>query len=78
MHLKTLITSKGLLKIITTNNKLGINTYLITLNKKPLISNCYPNNINYHIIPTHLPYMYKLIINKTTTSNNSDIIYIEQ
>lgn len=78
MNLKTLITSNGLLKIITTYNKLGINTYFISLDKKPLISNCYPNNINYYIIPTHIPYMYKLIINKTTTNNNSDIIYIEQ
>jgi hypothetical protein len=78
MYLKTLITSKGLMKIITTNNKLGINIYLISLHKKPLISNCYPHNINYHIIPTHLPNMYKLVINKTTITNKDDIIYIEQ
>jgi hypothetical protein len=78
MHIKTLITSKGLMKIITTNNKLGINTYYISLNKKPLISNCYPHNINYHIIPTQLPYMYRLIINKTTSVDKNDIIFIEQ
>jgi hypothetical protein len=60
------------IKMVTTFNNLGINTYYIYSPTQPELIT---QNINYHIVPTHLPRIYKLIINKTDTNiYKSDII----
>jgi hypothetical protein len=50
------------IKMVTTFNNIGINTYYIYSPSEPELVT---KNINYHIVPTHLPRIYKLIVNKT-------------
>jgi hypothetical protein len=49
-------------KMVLTYNSIGINTYYIYSPSEPELLT---KNINYHIVPTHLPRIYKLIVNKT-------------
>jgi hypothetical protein len=48
-------------KMIMTYNNIGTNTYYIYSPTEPELLT---KNINYHIVPTHLPRIYKLIVNK--------------
>ena len=59
-------------KMVYTYNEIGINTYYIYSATQPELLT---QNINYHIVPTHLPRIYKLIVNKTNFNfNDPDII----
>ncbi len=59
-------------KMIMTYNNIGINTYYIYSPTEPELLT---KNINYHIVPTHLPRIYKLIVNKTDNNiRDPDII----
>jgi hypothetical protein len=66
------ITQTSMTKIVYTYNNIGINTYYIYSTTHPELLT---QNINYHIVPTYLPHIYKLIVNKTNHNNhNPDII----
>jgi hypothetical protein len=66
------IAQTSVTKMVYTYNDIGINTYYIYSTTKPELLT---KNINYHIVPTHLPRIYKLIVNKTNKNNNNpDII----
>ena len=56
------LSQSSTIKMVTTFNNLGINTYYIYSPTEPELIT---TNINYHIVPTHLPRIYKLIVNKT-------------
>ena len=59
-------------KMLMTYNNIGINTYYIYSPTEPELLT---KNINYHIVPTHLPRIYKLIVNKTNNNTRDpDII----
>lgn len=74
--MKTILTNNGITRIFKTNAKLGMSVYYIQLKKSP--SNINVNdNINYNILPTHLPNIYKLIINKTN-DKKEDILYFNE
>jgi hypothetical protein len=67
--------SNTIVKIFTTQNKVGYNVHYFESTKKPELVT---SSINYHIYPTDSPHIYKLVVVNTTTQEKTDTVCIRE